>query len=95
MIPDEAQNIKNADSTAWWPGAAGGDHRIALPGDSAENRLAELWSLFDFYMPGFLAPPRGSTSATSSRSRRRATPNLRDRPKKRIHLFILRRLTRK
>ena len=29
-------------------------HRFALTGTPIENRLAELWSIFDFLMPGFL-----------------------------------------
>ena len=55
VILDEAQNIKNADSaTAQACKAVGGEHRIALTGTPLENRLTELWSLFDFLMPGFL-----------------------------------------
>ena len=29
-------------------------HRFALTGTPIENRLSELWSIFDFLMPGFL-----------------------------------------
>ena len=31
-----------------------GTHRFALTGTPIENRLSELWSIFDFLMPGFL-----------------------------------------
>ncbi|GAB2697923.1 DEAD/DEAH box helicase [Paenibacillus thermoaerophilus] len=52
---DEAQNIKNAQTKQ---SAAvrrlSGRHRIALTGTPVENRLAELWSIFDFLNPGYL-----------------------------------------
>lgn len=53
---DEAQNIKNAytkQSTAIRKLNA--DHRIALTGTPIENRLTELWSIFDFINPGYLS----------------------------------------
>ena len=30
------------------------DHGFALTGTPIENRLSELWSIFDFLMPGLL-----------------------------------------
>ncbi|MCC8029926.1 MAG: DEAD/DEAH box helicase [Lachnospiraceae bacterium] len=54
-ILDEAQYIKNAGaavSKAVKTLNAG--HRLALTGTPIENRLSELWSIFDFLMPGFL-----------------------------------------
>ncbi|MCD7956224.1 MAG: SNF2 family helicase [Lachnospiraceae bacterium] len=54
-ILDEAQYIKNAGaavSKAVKTLKAG--HRLALTGTPIENRLSELWSIFDFLMPGFL-----------------------------------------
>ena len=55
VIADEAQYIKN-------PGTASAKSlkliksvtRFALTGTPIENRLSELWSIFDFLMPGFL-----------------------------------------
>jgi superfamily II DNA or RNA helicase len=52
---DEAQNIKNAlakQSRSIRKLTA--RHRIALTGTPLENRLTELWSLFDFLNPGYL-----------------------------------------
>jgi SNF2 family DNA or RNA helicase len=52
---DEAQNIKNIytkQSTAIRRLPAG--HRIALTGTPMENRLTELWSIYDFINPGYL-----------------------------------------
>ena len=55
VILDEAQAIKNAgtrQSQATKQLRAGG--RIALTGTPVENRLSDLWSLFDFLNPGLL-----------------------------------------
>jgi len=56
---DEAQNIKNhatkqAAAVRTFPAR----HRIALTGTPIENRLAELWSIFDFLNPGYLGSQR-------------------------------------
>ncbi|MEL7351157.1 MAG: DEAD/DEAH box helicase [Cyanobacteria bacterium P01_A01_bin.116] len=55
IVLDEAQNIKN-------PKAAqtkailqlSGQHRLALTGTPVENRLLDLWSIFNFLNPGYL-----------------------------------------
>ncbi|MCJ8500261.1 DEAD/DEAH box helicase [Desulfatitalea alkaliphila] len=55
VILDEAQAIKNpatSQSKAVKKLTAGG--RIALTGTPVENRLGDLWSLFDFLNPGLL-----------------------------------------
>ena len=53
-IIDEAQYIKNAVTQASQAvKAIASKFRIALTGTPIENRLAELWSIFDFIMPGF------------------------------------------
>ncbi len=54
-ILDEAQYIKNASTlSARVNKAVKSRHRFALTGTPIENRLSELWSIFDFLMPGFL-----------------------------------------
>lgn len=54
-ILDEAQYIKNAATkSARSNKAIVSHHRFALTGTPIENRLSELWSIFDFLMPGFL-----------------------------------------
>lgn len=54
-ILDEAQYIKNASTlSARVCKAVRSRHRFALTGTPVENRLSELWSIFDFLMPGFL-----------------------------------------
>ncbi|WP_019914184.1 DEAD/DEAH box helicase [Paenibacillus sp. HW567] len=61
---DEAQNIKNAgtkqsSAVRSFPAL----HRIALTGTPIENRLSELWSIYDFITPGYL----GSAKAFQDR----------------------------
>ena len=54
---DEAQNIKSSSSaTARAAFALPASHRIALTGTPVENRLAELWSIFEFTNPRLLGP---------------------------------------
>lgn len=54
-ILDEAQFIKNAKAVAAKTvKTIRAEHRFALTGTPIENRLSELWSIFDFLMPGFL-----------------------------------------
>lgn len=55
VILDEAQAIKNPRSLATRVvKELGARHRLCLTGTPVENNLGELWSLFDFLMPGFL-----------------------------------------
>ena len=79
-ILDEAQAIKN-------PGARQtrtvkqlrADARIALTGTPIENRLGDLWSIFDFINPGPARIREGSSrpSPSGSPSARRQTPTAR------------------
>ncbi|RYG79798.1 hypothetical protein EON77_08650, partial [bacterium] len=56
-ILDEAQNIKNPMSaTARAAKRLRADRRLALSGTPIENRLSEIWSIFDFVSPGLLGP---------------------------------------
>lgn len=52
---DEAQNIKNPTTKqAQAARAIPADMRLALTGTPVENRLSELWSIFQFLNPGYL-----------------------------------------
>lgn len=54
-ILDEAQNIKNPMSaTAQAAKELDAAHRLALTGTPIENRLSEIWSIFEFVNPGLL-----------------------------------------
>lgn len=55
LILDEAQFIKNTKSkTTQIVLQLKAKHRLCLTGTPMENHLGELWSLFNFLMPGFL-----------------------------------------
>ena len=55
IIADEAQYLKNNNTkNAKAIKELIGDTRFALTGTPIENSLAELWSIFDFVMPGYL-----------------------------------------
>ena len=54
-VADEAQNIKNPETkNAQAVKKLSARHKFALTGTPVENHLGELWSIFDFVMPGFL-----------------------------------------
>ncbi|HZA14617.1 MAG TPA: DEAD/DEAH box helicase, partial [Myxococcaceae bacterium] len=93
VILDEAQNIKNADSaTAQACKSLPCEQRLALTGTPLENRLSELWSLFDFLMPGFLGSAASFQERYVQPIEGAGDVAVRDRLRRRIHPFILRRL---
>ena len=54
-VLDEAQFIKNhATKNAQAVKKLNADYRLALTGTPLENSVSELWSIYDFLMPGFL-----------------------------------------
>jgi SNF2 family DNA or RNA helicase len=56
VILDEAQHIKNRGTrNAKSVKLIVAEHRLILSGTPIENSLDEMWSLFDFLMPGFLS----------------------------------------
>ncbi len=55
IIADEAQYIKNfATQNATALKSLEGETKLALTGTPIENSISELWSIFDFIMPGYL-----------------------------------------
>ena len=55
LILDEAQYIKNPNSqNALSVKCLNANSRFALTGTPIENRLLDLWSIFDFVLPGYL-----------------------------------------
>ncbi len=93
VILDEAQNIKNFRSkTALLVKEIKSEQRWALTGTPLENRLSELWSIFDFLMPGFLGSyPHFKRKYQQPIENQQSVIHL-ERLKKRIYPFILRRL---
>jgi non-specific serine/threonine protein kinase len=65
LVLDEAQAIKNpATKQARTVKRLRSRARVALTGTPIENRLGDLWSLFDFLNPGLLGSARAFTRAT-------------------------------
>jgi superfamily II DNA or RNA helicase len=59
VILDEAQHIKNRFSqNAQAAKALRAVRRLVLTGTPMENSLNDLWSIFDFLMPGYLGPAK-------------------------------------
>ena len=66
VVVDEAHFIKNAAAgVAKAVKTIPAKHRLALTGTPLQNRPTEVWSLFDFLMPGFLAAKRRTLSGNS------------------------------
>lgn len=91
VVLDEAQAIKNAESRqSRAVKALRCRHRIALSGTPIENRLSDLWSLFDFLCPGLLGGAREFAAFLKSRPTGSANPFT---PLRRlVRPYILRRL---
>jgi non-specific serine/threonine protein kinase len=71
-IVDEAQAIKNPGARQTQTVKALKAHaRIALTGTPVENRLADLWSIFDFLDPGLLGSAREFAAFTKRLADRR------------------------
>ena len=91
VIADEAQAVKNpgAKQTRALK-AIGARARVALTGTPIENRLGDLWSIFDFLNPGLLGSAQQFTAFTKRLADRphNAYGPLRDL----VRPYILRRL---
>jgi superfamily II DNA or RNA helicase len=91
VILDEAQAIKNPHSaTAQAAKELSPSRRLALTGTPIENRLTEIWSIFDFVSPGIL-PPLPKFEERFSRPIDQGDSKAAARLKTIIHPFILRR----
>ncbi len=90
IILDEAQAIKNLSSLQTRAvKALTGDRRLVLTGTPVENRLFDLWSIFDFLNPGLL----GSADEFRKRTRHlQENPEGYGRLRGVVQPYILRRL---
>jgi SNF2 family DNA or RNA helicase len=92
VVLDEAQHIKNRGTrNAKSVKMVRADHRLILSGTPIENSLDELWSLFDFLMPGFLSTYDRFIEKYVRVSGPEQMKNL-DYLKKKVAPFILRRM---
>src|SRR5262245_11442385 len=94
VVLDESQAIKNADSqVARAAHRLRGRFRIALTGTPIENRLAELWSQFQFLSRGWLGS-RGDFDERYARPIAAGDAAAAERLRARVRPFVLRRLKR-
>lgn len=92
-IIDEAQYIKNpVTQAAKAVKLVKSSTRFALTGTPIENRLSELWSIFDFLMPGFLYKYEQFKKEMESPIIKNSDERIVLRLKKMVAPFILRRL---
>ncbi len=88
VVLDEAQAIKNADADASKAvRLLRSARRLALSGTPVENRMSELWSLFEFLNPGML----GSARAFDALYGKQAGPEAWGAVGRAIRPFLLRR----
>ena len=93
LLLDEAQNIKNASSQAARAvKTIRSEHRFAMTGTPIENRLSELWSIFDFLMPGYLSTYKKFKERFEAPVVRDADENARTTLHMMVAPFILRRM---
>ena len=89
---DEAQAAKNPASTvAKRIRDIRARHRVALTGTPMENNLLELWSLFDWLIPGFLGNRRDFTRTFRTPIEKRGDETKRRLLAARLKPFLLRR----
>lgn len=92
LILDEAQTVKNAGSQAARAvRLLRARHRLCLTGTPMENHLGELWSQFDFLLPGFLGESKDFTRAWRTPIEKHGDLIRRELLAKRVAPFILRR----
>jgi SNF2 family DNA or RNA helicase len=92
IIPDESQTIKNfASQTTKAVKILEAEQRLALSGTPMENTSMELWSLFDFLMPGYLSNPRWFKEEWATPVEKYKNTRKTELLKQMIYPFILRR----
>lgn len=92
LILDEAQTVKNARSRgAEVVRRIEARHRLCLTGTPLENHLGELWSQFDFLLPGFLGDSGNFVRYWRTPIEKQGDTQRRDLLAQRIKPFILRR----
>ena len=93
QIIDEAQYIKNhGTQVAKAVKEIRSEFRLALTGTPVENRLSELWSIFDFLMPGFLYSYEKFRQEIELPAVQYSNSDAMERLQKMIRPFVLRRL---
>jgi len=92
VILDEAQHIKNRGSqNAQSAKALRARHRLILTGTPLENSVLDLWSLYDFLLPGYLGTAADFKERYEAPLTKQPEPKLMERLRYRVRPFFLRR----
>jgi superfamily II DNA or RNA helicase len=90
---DEAQHIKNRQTqNAQAVKAIRSRHRIVLTGTPLENSVLDLWSIFDFLMPGYLGSAKDFRERYELPITKEKNAEAQSRLARRLRPFLLRRL---
>ncbi len=93
VIVDEAQNIKNPDTAQTLAiKTLKADTKVAMTGTPVENRLTELWSIFDFINQGYLGSLREFQKSYAIPIERFKETSRAAKLKMSVSPFVLRRL---
>lgn len=93
VIVDEAQNIKNPDTAQTLAiKTLKADTKVAMTGTPVENRLTELWSIFDFINQGYLGNLREFQKSYAIPIERFKETSRASKLKLSVSPFVLRRL---
>ena len=93
---DEAQYIKNHKTqNAKAVRKINADYRLALTGTPLENSVSEIWSLFEFLMPGFLGTQHAFAEKFERPIMKEADSTALEALRKKTACFVLRRTKEK
>jgi superfamily II DNA or RNA helicase len=93
VVLDEAQHIKNRQTqNAQAVKAVKAQHRLVLTGTPLENSVLDLWSIFDFLMPGYLGTAKGFRERYELPIAKEKNVEVQTRLARRLRPFLLRRL---
>ena len=93
VVLDEAQHIKNRGTkNAKAVKMLEADRRLVLTGTPIENSVADVWSIFDFLMPGYLGDYESFKVSYEDPIRDSADADALAKLKRKLDPFILRRL---
>ncbi len=95
VVLDEAQHIKNRQTqNAQAVKAVKAQYRIVLTGTPLENSVLDLWSIFDFLMPGYLGTAKDFRERYELPIAKEKNAEAQKRLARRLRPFMLRRLKR-
>jgi SNF2 family DNA or RNA helicase len=95
LVLDEAQHIKNRQTqNAQAVKSIRAAHRMVLTGTPIENSVLDIWSIFDFLMPGYLGAAKDFRERYEVPIVREKSEEAQARLARRLRPFILRRLKR-